>query len=82
MKKILVMILLYVTAIVELVGPPFVLIRGVIDYFKECLAEGVGTPQLWIALVYGVLLALVVILAVLCFVAIVQLANSVSDVMD
>lgn len=82
MKKVLVMILLYVAAVVELVWPPAALICGAFGYFKDCLAEGVGMPQLWISFVYGVSLALVSILAIFCSIALFQLANSVSDVMD
>ena len=63
-QKVFVTSLLYIVATIVLVLTPFAAAYGTFDYFKQCSADGVSTPEFWMIFLLGFLSAFVLIASV------------------
>ena len=81
-QKVFVTSLLYIVATIVLVLTPFAAAYGTFDYFKQCSADGVSTPEFWMIFLLGFLSAFVLIASVSFAIAMFKLAKSASESPD
>ena len=81
-KKVFTVSLLFIVSAIVLVLAPFAAAYGSYDYFKQCSADGVSTPEFWMIFLLGFLSAFVLIASVSFAIAMFKLAKSASEALD